>query len=133
MLELKHTLLKQKYPENVIDAGNQRALILNRSELRQVRQNPKDNVVKYVSTFNPKIPELFGAIPKNLNILLEDKKINDILHANTIIKGKRQTQNLKPLLTRAKYDEHIIATIDKCNHPNCGLCKFNDFRQQLYF
>ena len=37
MLELKHTLLKQKYPENVIDAGIQRALNLNRSELRQGR------------------------------------------------------------------------------------------------
>ena len=74
MLELKHTLLNQKYPENVIDAGNQRALILNSSELRQVRQNPKDNVVTYVSTFNPKIPELFGAMLKNLNILREDKK-----------------------------------------------------------
>ena len=28
MLELKHALLKQKYPENVIDAGIQRALNL---------------------------------------------------------------------------------------------------------
>ena len=88
MLELKHTLLNQKYPENVIDAGIQRALNLNRSELRQVRQNPKDNVVTYVSTFNPKNPELFGAILQNLNILHEDQKMNAILQANTIIKSK---------------------------------------------
>ena len=60
MLELKHTLLKQKYPENVINAGIQRALNLNRSELRQVRQNPEDNVVTYVSTFNPKIRNCLG-------------------------------------------------------------------------
>ena len=39
-----------------------------------MRQNPKDNVVTYVSTFNTKIPELFGAIPQNLNILRKDKK-----------------------------------------------------------
>ena len=124
MLELKHTLLKQKYPENVIDAGIQRALNLNRSELRQVRQNPEDNVVTYVSTFNPKNPELFGAILQNLNILREDQKMNAILQANTIIKSKRQPANLKRLLTRAKFDENIqIATINKCNRPNCGLCK----------
>ena len=95
MLELKHTLLKQKYPENVIDAGIQRALNLNRSELRQVRQNPEDNVVTYVSTFNPKNPELFRAILQNLNILHEDQKMNAILQANTIIKSERQPANLK--------------------------------------
>ena len=55
-----------------------RALKLNRSELRQKRQNPEDNVVTYVSTFNPKNPELFGAILQNLNILREDQKMNDI-------------------------------------------------------
>ena len=62
-----------RYPENVIDAGIQRAMNLNRSELRQVRQNPENNVVTYVSTFNPKNPELFGAILQNLNILCEDQ------------------------------------------------------------
>ena len=124
MLELKYTLLKQKYPENVIDAGIQRAMNLNRSELRQVRQNPENNVVTYVSTFNPKNPELFGAILQKLNILREDQKMNDILQANTIIKSKRQPPNLKRLLTRAKFEENIqIATINKCNRPNCGLCK----------
>ena len=95
MLELKHTLLKQKYPENVIDAGIQRALNLKRSQLRQVRQNPEDNVVTYVSTFNPKNLELFGNILQNFNILREDQKMNDILQANTIIKSKRQPPNLK--------------------------------------
>ena len=50
--------------------------------------------------------------------------MNDILQANTIIKNKRQPQNLKRLLTRAKFDENIqIATINKCNRLNCGLCK----------
>ena len=40
MFKLKHTLLKQKYPENIINAGVQRAFNLNRSELRQVMLNP---------------------------------------------------------------------------------------------
>ena len=80
--------------------------------------------VTYVSTFNPKNPELFGAILQNLNILHEDQNMNAILQANTIIKSKRQPANLKRLLTRAKFDENIqIATINKCNRPNCGLCK----------
>ena len=67
--ELKHTLLKQIYLENVIDEGIQRALNLNRSELRQKRQNPEDNIVTYVSRLNTKNPELFGASLQNLNIL----------------------------------------------------------------
>ena len=68
-LALKYTLLKQKYLQNVNDWGIQRALILNRSELRQVRQNPNDNVVTYVSRFNYKNSELFGTIFQTLNIL----------------------------------------------------------------
>ena len=97
---------------------------LNMSELRQVWLSPEDNVVTYVSTFNPQNPELFGAILQNLNILSEGKKMNDTLQATTIIKSKRQPPNLKRLLTRAKFDENIqIATINKYNHSNCGLCK----------
>ena len=50
--------------------------------------------------------------------------MNVILQANTIIKSKRQPPNLKRLLTRSKFDENIqIATIKKCNRPNCSLCK----------
>lgn len=125
MSDLKQALLKQKYPESVIDAGFQRALNLNKSELRRVRQNPEENVVTYVSTFNPKNPELFGTIRQNLNILYEDQKMNTILQTNDIIKSKRQPQNLKRLLTRAKFDENIqTATINRCNRPNCGLCKY---------
>lgn len=78
----------------------------------------------YVSTFNPKNPELFGTILDNLNILHEDQKMNNILQTNTIIKSKRQPQNLKRLLTRAKFDEIVqIASINKCHRANCGLCK----------
>ena len=124
MSELKHCLLKQNYPENVIDAGIQRALNLDKAELRQVRQNPDENVETYVSTFNPKNPELFGTILDNLKILHEDQKMNNILQTNTIIKSKRQPQNLKRLLTRAKFDDIVqIASINKCNRANCGLCK----------
>ena len=61
---------------------------LNRSELRQVRQNPENNVVTYVSTFNPKNPELFGAILQNLNILREDLKMNDIYRQILLLKVK---------------------------------------------
>ena len=80
---------------------------LNRSEHRQVRQNPEHNVVTYVSTFNSKNPERLGFILQNLNILREDQKMNDIPQASTIIKSKRQPRDLKRLLTRAKFDENI--------------------------
>ena len=55
----------------------------------------------------PKIRNRVGAFLQNLNILRKYQKMNDILQANTIIKNKRQTHDLKRLLTRAKFNENI--------------------------
>ncbi len=40
------------------------------------------------------------------------------------IKSKRQPQNLKKLLTKAKFeDSSITPEVKICSRPNCGLCK----------
>ena len=104
--ELKDALLKQNYPQGVIESGIQRAIDLNQSALRKVRQRSEDSVVTLVSTFNPKNRELFNAIRQNMTILLDDVKMREILKRNGIIKSKRQPPNLKTLLTRARFDEN---------------------------
>lgn len=47
----------------------------------------------------------------------------DILGGHKIIKSKRQQQNLKRILTKARFDEKEQETgISQCGRPNCGLC-----------
>ena len=52
--ELKDALLKQNCSQGVIESGIQRAIDLEQSEMRRVRQRSEDSVVTLVSTFNPK-------------------------------------------------------------------------------
>ena len=62
----------------------------------------EESVNTYVSTHNPQNPELLSIIKSNLPILQEDPKINSILSKFTMIKSKRQPNNLKQILIKDK-------------------------------
>ena len=104
MNELKTALTHQKYPKHIIENGIEKAMSINKSELRLVREKPNDLIITYVSTFNPKQPELFHAIQQNLPIY-EDELMKEIIQKYTIIKSKHQPNNLKRLLTKAKFTD----------------------------
>ena len=53
-----------------------------------MRQRLEDRLVIFVSTFNPKNPELVNAIRENMTILLDNVKRREILERNDIIKSK---------------------------------------------
>ena len=125
MDELRIVLINQKYPKNVIDKGIQKAMNVTREDLRVVREKKIENLIPFVSTFNPKNPEMFNTIRQNLPILHEDETMKEIMQNYPIIKSKRQPWNLKKLLTRAKFAEiQESPKITKCNRPNCGVCDY---------
>ena len=53
MDELRIVLINQKYPKNVIDKGIQKAMNVTREDLRVVREKKNENLIPFVSTFNP--------------------------------------------------------------------------------
>ena len=122
MTELKSFLLKQNYPESLIDGGIAKAMNLDNNTLRTIKNKTDDKVIPYVSTHNPKNPEIYKVIQFNLPILKEDPKMNDILSNFKIIKSKRQPNNLKRLLTKAKFSNSDHHEVKRCHKPNCGLC-----------
>lgn len=120
--ELKSFLMKQHYPEQVIEHGLQKAMSLDKNVLRTVTTKGKENIVPYVSTYNPRDPEMFSVIIENMPILQEDEKMRKILANYKFIKSKRQPYNLKRLLTKAKFTSNHTCEVRKCTKPNCGLC-----------
>ena len=122
MTELKSFLLKQNYPESLIDGGIAKAMNLDKNTLRTIKNKTDDKVIPYVSTHNPKNPEIYKVIQFNLPILKEDPRMNDILSNFKIIKSKRQPNNLKRLLTKAKFSNCDHHEVKRCHRPNCGLC-----------
>ena len=123
MKELKMFLLKQNYPESLIDDGIEKAMKLEKSTLRTVKDKSEDQVMPYVSTHNPKNPDIYNVIQFNLPILHEDPKMSSILSNFKMIKSKRQPKNLKRLLTKAKFNSNNYHEVKRCQRPNCGLCK----------
>ena len=122
MQELKSFLTKQNYPIQIIDHGFERAMSLDKGQLRTVKTRKDENIIPYVSTYNPKDPEMFRVIVDHLPILQEDVQMCDILSRYKIIKSKRQPYNLKRLLSKAKFVSNDKYEVRKCNRANCGLC-----------
>ena len=68
---------------------------LNRETLRTVKEKVKKDIIPFVSTFNPKNPEVFNIINQNLQILREDRQMKELYSKYKFLKSKRQPKNLK--------------------------------------
>ena len=124
MKELHQSLIKRGYPTAVIDDAISKATRMNRDVLLQTITKLEDQKVPYVSTFNPNNPEIFTEIRKNLPILFRSETMKRALGDKQIIKSKRQPQNLKRILTNAKFslNDNCENSVTKCGRSNCGLC-----------
>ena len=96
-----------------------------RTTLLQVKEQPKNKILPYISTCNPKNRELFGIIKTNMEILKHDEKMKKIISNTNIIKCKRQLPNLKSILISSEFKENnIMPCVKKCNEQRCGLCDY---------
>ncbi len=105
---LKLYLRKQHYPVHTIETGIQKALQLDRDVLLKIKTKSSENIIPFVSTYNPKNPDLFNVIKCNTPILHQDNRMKQIFSKFKFIKSKRQPQNLKKLLTKAKFEDSSI-------------------------
>ena len=124
--ELSNSLQKRNYPDTVISEGIKKAKSIPRNTLLSTQTQNKEEVLPYVSTFNPNNTEMFGILKSNMHILTNDQTMREALSESKIIKSKRQPPNLKRLITKAKFTEQQIKTTNKvykCKRPNCALCE----------
>ena len=101
--ELQKFLIKQNYPHNIIKIGIQKAMALNRQTLRIIKDKVQQDIIPFVSTYNPKNPEVFNIINQNLPILYEDKHMKDLYSKYTFIKSKRQPKKLKEITNKSPF------------------------------
>ena len=124
--ELRNVLKERGYPITLIDKGIELANSLPLNILRQAKVKDSKQPLAFVSTFNRRNPELFTEAYNHLNNLRMDDKLNDILNNTKVIKSKRQPNNLKQILTHAKFsktnnDENY--EVKKCNDRRCKVCE----------
>lgn len=123
--ELKTYLIKQHYPENLINAGINKSLNIPLTELRKTKpkedQNPEN--IPFVVTHNPRNHNILGSAKRFLPILEQSNNMKNLLRKSNIINSRRQAPNLKKLLSAAKFtstDERKC--VKRCGDPRCGTC-----------
>ena len=142
LLELRISLQKRNYPDTVINEGFKKATSIPRNLLLTTKEKEEEDVLPYVFTYNPNNTEMFGILKGNIHILSNDQTMREALAESKIIKSKRQTPNLKKLLTKAKFEEQRSRTkhrVFKCNRANCALCGYlaegnsYDFKGKIFY
>ena len=71
MKDLKRTLTRQGYPPKLIDASINEAKKIPKQQLRQQKLRNEDNerLPTFVSTYNPRNPDIFKVIKGTLPLL----------------------------------------------------------------
>jgi len=124
--ELRQDLIRQQYPKKVIEKGIQKAVAIPINILREQRPSDPNHTRKtlpFVTTHNPH-HNVFQIINNGFNLFFKNNKMGEILKDHKIINCKRQTNNLKRILTRAAFTDTKVNnyTTYKCGEPRCKTC-----------
>ena len=104
--ELKLYLLRQKYPEQLVNNGIMKAKECDRKTLTKQQSNDED-VLLFVHTYNPRNINInFVVFQVKKNLLKEDAKTKDIYRKYRFIDSKGQPKSLKGILCSSTLEEN---------------------------
>ena len=97
--------------------ASRKAISIPRNELLIPPIKNDEEVIPYVSTYDPNNTEMFSILKNNLHFLTSDQTMRDALSGTKIIKSKRQPPNLKKNLS-PKPDSQIIVQAPQILYQN---------------
>ena len=110
LAELKGRLQKQKYPSGVIDSAINQARLIDRiAILNSIDSNTpetSDNI-PFVFTNNCSNPDVLNTVKDSLTILTPSARMATVMKDKKIVAARRQTQNLKSILFKPRFDTTI--------------------------
>ena len=122
--ELKTILKTQKYPKMVVKKGIEKALAIPQKQRRSEKLKKKDDILPFISTYNPNNPNVFPKVREINRNLQTSKTLGKIFAKNKLIDCKRQPSNLKRLLCSSNFstNEPTFKTT-KCE-KSCFCCDY---------
>ena len=116
---LKTNLSKYHYPDSL--KGFQKALSIPQKDLPKPKKPSNENILPFITTFNSNNPNIYSTIKSSINCF----KNNIVSGFNNIklIQSKRQSPNLKKLLTKAEFGEVSSGSFN-CNDKRCECCNY---------
>lgn len=122
--ELKHLLLEQKYPITLIEAGIEKAKQIPLQILRQPKSKNNEEIIPFITTYNPNNPNIFPIIKQSFNNFQYSKTMSNIFHKKKLVNSMSQAPNLGRLLCRSDFQsqhkQHEVKTCGK----NCVCCPY---------
>ena len=127
LLDLEEKLRGQKYPDQLINYGIEKAKSIPKEELRKTKKKPNNE--EDIITHNPRNPNLLLMIKNTLPILSASVKLKNPIKRMKLINSKRQPSKLKRILTRARFvlknSNPNDPKVTKCtNNTSCGTCPY---------
>ena len=121
MENLYSNLSKYHYANSLIKQEFQKALSKTQKDLRKPKKPSNENILPFITTFNPNSPNIDSTIKSSVICL----KINNVsgFHNINLIQSKRQPPDLKKLLTKAEYGEVLSGTYN-CSGKRCECCNY---------
>ena len=89
---LKSNLSKYHYPDSLIKQGFQKALSIPQKNLQKPKKPSNENILPFITTFNPNNPNIYSTIKSLVNCL---KNNVSRFHNIRLIQSKCQSPNLK--------------------------------------
>ena len=99
-IEYQNYLIAREHKPSLVKQQFSEVRKKTRTEARQ-KQNRKGKVsnIKFITTYNPALPNINKIIKNNLSILYTDEKMKGIFQPNTIKTLYRREKNLKEILS----------------------------------
>ena len=117
---LKTNLSKYHYPDSLIKQGFKKALSIAQKDLREPKKS-NENILPFIAIFNPNNPNSYSTIKSSVSCLRNNNV--SAFHNITLIQSKRQSPNLKKLLTKAKFGEVFSVTFN-CSNKRYECCNY---------
>ena len=82
----------------VVENGIEKAVAISQEQLRSEKLKKKDDILQFISTYNPNNPNMFPKVRKIYGNLQTSKTLGKIFANHKLIYCKREQSNLKRLL-----------------------------------
>ena len=132
-------LLARQYPKQypipkIIETGISKDLALSKESLFSCKKKEENKVIPFVHTYNPNNPNMFQIIHDSLPIIQNDKILKTAFKDTKLISSKRQSPNLKQILTKAAFSQNkrLPGGVKKCgDNLRCKTCPHINVTNQI--
>ena len=120
------------YPQGLVCAAANKALSLNKYDLRKVKGEKvtTSNEIPFVHTYDPSLPQLFGLIKEITSRLYTNRELKKIFGDTRILDSRREPPSLSGILQHSRYEgassgeeNNDVTKVTKCGRPGCRTCE----------